>query len=84
VKPSAVVAAVDESELRLAQVREARARVDQARTIHVRLQRELEQLELNPRRNQLAIDAFRAELDQARKVLRAASRQLIRSISDGA
>jgi hypothetical protein len=75
-----VVAAVDDEELRLAQVREAREHVDKLRVTHARLQRELEQLERNPRKNQLAIERFQLERDAVRLALRLASRKLIRSI----
>lgn len=79
-KLPAVVAAVDEAELRLAQLREARAHVIRLRTVHARLRLELEQLERNPRRNQVAIERFQLERDAVRVALRVATRQLIRSI----
>lgn len=79
-KPSAVLAAVDDAERRLAEVREARFHVDQLRATHTRLQRELEQLQGNPRRNQVAIQRFELERDAVRVALRLASRKLIQSI----
>lgn len=75
-----IVAAVDEADRRLAQLREARKKVDAARVLHLRLQQELRRLEQSPKRNQLAIERFRIELAHARTALRDASRELIKSL----
>ncbi len=69
---------VDAEEKRRELVRAVRGRVDVARALCVRLQRELGALELNPRKNQLAIERFRLELERARLELREASRALVR------
>ncbi len=60
--------------------REARAHIDRLRIQHLRLQRELERLQLNPRRNQLAIQCLTLERDAVRVALRIVSRELIKSI----
>lgn len=59
-------------------VRDARARVDAARALHARLRREVDLLQLNPRRNQLALERFRTELERARCTLREATRGMLR------
>lgn len=75
-----ILVVLEQQNLSLVQSREARARVDAARVLHDRLTRELAQLERSTRQNPVAIEAFRRELEQARSALRAANRELIRSI----
>lgn len=80
-KAAAIVVQVDAEEARNAAVRDARARVDAARALHERLRREVDALQRNPKRNQLALERFGQELEQARSALRQANRELIRRLS---
>jgi len=62
------------------QMRAVRREVDRLRATHLLLQVELKWLQLNPKRNQVAIERFEQERDRVRVELRAASRKLIRLV----
>lgn len=73
---------VDADAARLELVRDKRRRVDVLRVTHDRLQRELQALDQSPTawRSQRAVDAMRDELARTTAELRAATRDLLRSI----
>lgn len=78
---SLIAQRLQDEEERTELVRSARARVDQARELHARLTRELAALQVNPRKNQTAIERFRLELERARTALRERQRELIRCMA---
>lgn len=70
----------EDAEERNELVRRARARVDQARELVKRLEREIAALAWNAERNQIALARFERELGEARDALRERQRELIRCI----
>lgn len=82
VQANAIAQLAADEEVRIANVRDKRRRVDALRATHDRLRREVEALDATASewRSSAAVEAMRAELARVTTELRAANRALIASI----